>query len=253
MENSLLEIPVAKTDSDVQVKSDHSCGAFLEPLRNISPEKLHDATKRTSCFSHVAGKRILDLLVCVALLSAVLPLFLVIALIVHFDSPGPIFYREQRVGRGGSRFTILKFRSMYTKEHLQDVLGYDECERTQLNRRQHGKVKSDPRITRVGRFLRQTSLDELPQIINIFAGEMTLVGPRPVVIAELMAYGDQAVFYKMLVPGLTGLWQVSGRSTLTFQKRIELDARYCTEWSAWLDLKIAAKTVPAVLRRHGAF
>ncbi len=252
MENSLIETILSPAESD-QKRSDHLAGAFVQPLRDLSEEQLRQADQRTSSISYILIKRLFDLLLCLVCLPILVPVMLVIGCAVYFDSPGPVFYREQRIGKGGRRFTILKFRSMYTRQYLQDAMGYDECEQMQLKRRQHGKEKGDPRITKMGRILRQTSLDELPQLINILVGDMTLVGPRPVVIAELMSYGDQQVFYKKLIPGLTGLWQVSGRSTLTFQERIQLDTRYCTEWSHRLDLHILAKTLPVVLKRHGAY
>lgn len=210
------------------------------------------ARHRTVSTAYLIWKRLFDISLCSGALLALSPLLAAIALAVRLSSPGSIFYREVRVGLGGRSFTILKFRSMYTREYLAQV-GFDECEQTELRRRQHDKGLGDPRITPIGRFLRQSSLDELPQILNVLLGDMSLVGPRPVVAAELRAYGDQAYFYQLAHPGITGLWQVSGRSNLSFNERTQLDARYCAEWTLWQDVVILARTVPAVLKRNGAY
>jgi exopolysaccharide production protein ExoY len=211
------------------------------------------ALVKTSSFKYRVGKRCVDLLFCVLLLPVLLPVLLAVTLAVKLSSPGPIFYREQRVGKSGKTFTIFKFRSMYTKEYLRDVLGYSECDLTQLRRRLEGKQTHDCRITRVGRLLRRSSLDELPQLINVLRGDMSLVGPRPVVAAELHRYGFDAYFYKLAIPGLTGLWQVSGRNDVTYNERVKFDVRYCSEWKPSLDAKIMFQTIPAVFRAKGAY
>jgi lipopolysaccharide/colanic/teichoic acid biosynthesis glycosyltransferase len=174
-------------------------------------------------------------------------------LVVRFSSPGPIFYREKRIGQFGKHFTILKFRSMYTKDYLRNVLQYKECEKTQMKRRLDQKHRSDPRITPVGKYLRKLSLDELPQLINVLCGDMSLIGPRPVVEAELERYGSYAYFYKLMVPGITGLWQVSGRNDVSYVRRVLMDAEYCTNWSPWYDISILLRTIPTVLKAKGAY
>ena len=214
---------------------------------------IRSANVKTSSFAYRVVKRAFDICGCLLLMPVVLPVFLAVALLVRLSSPGPLFYREVRRGRNGREFTILKFRSMHTKEHLREVLFYNECEMAQMKRRQEEKHIGDPRVTPVGRYLRKFSLDELPQLINVLRGEMSLVGPRPVVSAELERYGVNAHFYKLLVPGITGLWQVSGRNDVSYDQRVQFDVQYCSEWSVWLDISIVLRTIPAVLKGKGAY
>ena len=181
------------------------------------------------------------------------PLLLLLALLIKLDSPGPIFYGHERIGQGGRRFKAWKFRSMvkdadrvldnYLQEHPELR---EEWERDR-------KLKHDPRVTRIGRVLRRTSLDELPQLWNVFKGEMSLVGPRPIVQEELVKYGELGVFYLKVKPGMTGLWQVSGRSDTSYKERVELDVYYVRNWSIWLDLYILARTIWVVLFGKGAY
>jgi lipopolysaccharide/colanic/teichoic acid biosynthesis glycosyltransferase len=199
------------------------------------------------------AKRAMDVLGAGALLLLILPLLLVIALIVRRDG-GPVFYRHTRIGLGGRSFGCLKFRSMVVDAdaRLARLLAEDPTAAEEWATRR--KLVADPRITAIGRFLRATSLDELPQLINVLRGEMSLVGPRPVVRDELernySAAGAAA--YCATRPGITGLWQVSGRSDTTYAERVTLDCRYVREWSIGLDLRILFRTVPAVLKRRGA-
>lgn len=232
--------------------ADHSNESF-EYDHVVPLDLIRSANAKTSSFTYRVVKRSADLCGCLLLAPVVLPVFLAVALLVRVSSPGPVFYREIRRGKNGREFTILKFRSMYTKEHLREILSYNECETTQMKRRQDQKHIEDPRVTRVGKYLRKLSLDELPQIINVLRGEMSLVGPRPVVWAELERYGVNAHFYKLLVPGITGLWQVSGRNDVSYEQRVQLDVQYCSEWSAWLDLAIVLRTIPAVVKGKGAY
>jgi len=161
--------------------------AFDEGIISIrTPHRFSDAVQRTSSISYRYAKRAIDIALCALLLPLLIPMFCIVALAVRLSSPGPIFYREKRVGRGGKSFTILKFRSMHTKEYLRDVLGYHECEKSVLKRRSHKERGPDRRITRVGLFLRKSSLDEFPQLINVLRGDMSLIGPRePLNNAEL--------------------------------------------------------------------
>jgi lipopolysaccharide/colanic/teichoic acid biosynthesis glycosyltransferase len=204
-------------------------------------------------FSYLVLKRLIDTGVSGASLLLLFPVILAVGLAVRLSSPGPVFYRERRVGRFGRHFTIYKFRSMYTKEYLRDVLKYEENEHAQMQRRTEKKHLRDPRVTAVGAILRKLSLDELPQLFNVLKGDMSLIGPRPVVDAELMNYGSYVVLYKLMYPGLSGLWQVSGRNDVSYKSRVRKDVAYCKRWSPLLDFVILARTVPAVLKGKGAY
>jgi Undecaprenyl-phosphate galactose phosphotransferase WbaP len=176
-----------------------------------------------------------------------------VSLAIYVEDRGPVFYRHLRIGPAGRRFYVLKFRTMRPDADrvLEEYLAANpEALRFWLEER---KLKNDPRITRVGEFLRKSSLDELPQVINIFLGDMSLVGPRPVTEEELAKYGQDAFYYLLVRPGLTGLWQVSGRNEVSYEKRVALDRYYVQNWSIWLDLYILARTVWVVLTRKGAY
>ncbi len=200
-----------------------------------------------------AAKRAMDILGAAALLLLALPAFLVIAALVKLDG-GKVFYAHQRVGRGGRLFGCLKFRSMVvdSDQRLAALLARDPAARTEWDATR--KLKNDPRVTAIGRFLRASSLDELPQIINVLRGEMSLVGPRPVQASELAAfYGAAAQHYMMVRPGITGPWQISGRSDTSYAQRVALDVAYVTKPSLRTDLKILFRTPVAVLARRGAY
>ncbi|TDH64094.1 sugar transferase [Dankookia rubra] len=198
-------------------------------------------------------KRGLDILGAGLLLLLTAPAFALIALQVRADG-GPVFYAHERVGRGGRRFGCLKFRSMVTdsQARLATLLDADPAARAEWEATR--KLRDDPRITRIGRLLRATSLDELPQLINVLRGEMSLVGPRPVVAAELAShYGTAAEHYLSVRPGITGLWQISGRSETSYDTRVALDTQYATNPSIWTDLRILLRTPVVVLSRRGAY
>lgn len=197
-------------------------------------------------------KRMLDVLGAGAMLLALSPLFLVLAYLTRRDG-GPAFYAHTRIGQGGRGFGCLKFRSMVidSQARLDALLEADPEARAEWEATR--KLKNDPRVTAVGRFLRKTSLDELPQLINVLRGEMSLVGPRPVVAAELSTYyGAAAAHYMSVRPGITGLWQVSGRSDTSYAQRVALDVAYATKPSLWQDIKILLRTPVVVLARRGA-
>lgn len=183
----------------------------------------------------------------------VLPFIGLIALLIKLDSPGPIFYSQIRIGQGGEHFKAWKFRTMVQNADyvLKDYLE-QHPELREAWQRDH-KLRYDPRVTRIGRFLRRTSLDELPQLWNILRGEMSLVGPRPIVDEEIPRYGDKFPLYTKVIPGLTGLWQVSGRNNITYEERVSLDAYYVRNWSVWLDIYILLRTVWVVLTGEGAY
>ena len=197
-------------------------------------------------------KRGFDLLGASALLLLLSPLFLVLTALIRGTGATAI-YAHPRVGRNGKAFNCLKFRSMRPDADaiLKELLDNDPAARAEWDR--DFKLRNDPRITPVGRFLRRTSLDELPQLINVVKGEMSLVGPRPIVAAELERYGDYASLYLQVLPGVTGLWQISGRNDVSYAERVSLDAWYVQNWSLWYDIAILFKTVDVVLNKRGVY
>ena len=198
-------------------------------------------------------KRLFDVVFALLLCLIVLPLGLLIAGAIAFESGGPVLFAHTRIGRRTRRFRLWKFRSMVSDadEVLQTYL--DQHPGHALEWRLAHKLRNDPRVTRVGRFLRRTSLDELPQLWNVLRGEMSLVGPRPIVEEEIAKYGPAVALYSQVLPGLTGLWQVSGRNDTTYRERVELDCRYIRAWTAMVDLRVLVKTVRVVLGGHGAY
>jgi len=194
-------------------------------------------------------KGVIERIGAVGLLAVVAPLFLVIALAIKLDGGGPVLYRQERVGKGGKTFMMLKFRSMVMDaEHL---LG--ELEAGNEGAGPLFKLRHDPRVTRVGALIRRYSLDELPQLLNVVRGHMSLVGPRPPLPREVLLYATDGMRRLLVKPGLTGLWQVSGRSDLSWEEAIRLDLRYVENWSFALDAMILWKTIAAVLRPNGAY
>jgi exopolysaccharide biosynthesis polyprenyl glycosylphosphotransferase len=195
-------------------------------------------------------KAVLDYGLVLIALPILLPIFLVIYALVKFDSPGPVFYRRRVMGVGAQQFDAFKFRTMVVNG---DSLLAADPEKQALLARDH-KLKDDPRITKIGRLLRRTSLDELPQLINVLLGQMSLVGPRMISPAEGEKYGRMKANLLTVKPGLTGLWQVSGRSNLSYSDRVRLDMYYVRNYSIWLDIQILFfQTLPAVLKGRGAF
>ncbi len=229
------------------------------PLADISTERLATRNLGPSLATWIAprprdgwrarAKRAFDLAATLSALLVLAPLFGAVALAVKLTSPGPVFFRQERVGRGGEPFDMLKFRSMVVdaEELLAELQGENEGAGPLF------KMKSDPRVTRVGRFIRKTSLDELPQLVNVLRNEMSLVGPRPALRAE-MAEWDPDLYARLQVkPGITGMWQVSGRSGTSFDEYTRLDLYYVHNWSLLVDLSILARTIPAVVKSDGAF
>ena len=209
--------------------------------------------RRAAAVLRPAAKRALDIAGAGALLLLLALPMLVIAALVRADG-GPALFSHARVGRGGRQFGCLKFRSMVvdSEARLAALLAADEAAREEWVATR--KLRHDPRVTRIGRFLRATSLDELPQLINVLKGEMSLVGPRPVQAAELATYyGAAAEHYQLVRPGITGPWQISGRSDTGYDRRVALDVAYATQPSLLEDLRILALTPAAVLARRGAY
>lgn len=196
-------------------------------------------------------KRVMDVAGASVLILVFLPLMVIVALIVRSDG-GPAIFRHMRVGRDGRPFPCLKFRSMAVDadRRLADLLATDPAAKAQWER--DFKLNPDPRVTRIGRFLRKSSLDELPQLLNILRGEMSLVGPRPIIEAEVPRYGRYIAHYLECRPGLTGLWQISGRSDVSYRQRVALDTVYARHQSVWLDCVILLRTVVVVLVQRGA-
>lgn len=196
-----------------------------------------------------ALRRLLDLIVTLTALLLFLPVLALIALLIKLGSPGPVLFIQKRVGKDGREFPVFKFRSMYldAEHRLETLLAENERSGPVF------KMRHDPRITRIGRFLRRGSLDELPQLLNVLRGEMSLVGPRPAIPREVALYTPTQRGRLAVTPGLTGLWQVSGRANLSFEESIALDLEYIERQSLGLNLILLARTVPAVLTGHGAY
>lgn len=197
-------------------------------------------------------KRVIDYALTLPVLLTALPAMGIIALWIKLDSRGPVFFKHRRRADNGRTLYIYKFRTMQdgASDALDNLLKADPALSGEWE--QYGKLEHDPRITKAGAWLRKTSLDELPQLFNVLGGKLTLVGPRPLVKEELAIYGKNAALFDRVLPGLTGLWQVSGRNELTYEQRAQLDLHYVNNWSIWLDLYILSKTVFAVFFRQGA-
>jgi exopolysaccharide production protein ExoY len=236
---------VVYSESFVAVDEDSVAAESIRPVYSLSPAELPLDSWR---YRYV--KRAFDV-VCALLMMAVFLLpGLLIAALIRLTSAYPVFYREERIGRNGVPFRIWKFRTMRPHNAMRaSATAHSEGIVLQWRMQKH---RNDPRITPLGRFLRRWSLDELPQLFNVVRGEMSLIGPRPVVAAETIAYKHLLHYYLAATPGLSGLWQVSGRSDLDYGERAKLDASYVQEWSLRTDLIIVFRTIPAVLGRVGA-
>ena len=204
-------------------------------------------------FNYFFAKRLLDLAVAVPLLILLSPVLLVIYGAIVLTDRGEGIFRQKRVGLGGREFYCFKFRTMWTdaEKRLNSVL--DKDPEAAKEWAENHKLKKDPRVTKLGKLLRKTSLDELPQLWNIIKGEMSLVGPRPIVKDEIKKYGRYYGAYASVPPGVTGLWQVSGRNNTAYQDRVLMDAEYATSQNIWADVKILLQTLPAVITLRGAY
>ena len=241
---------------------------FPDDWENDKPGRPSNSALYPDLTNHNGGrksllvvKRAIDLLGSAAITTLCLPLFAAIAIAVRVSSKGPILFRQERIGQFGQTFTFLKFRSMVAdndhsvhQEYVTKLIAQDaEAELQPSGKNAIYKLTNDKRVTTIGKFLRRTSLDELPQLINVLKGDMSLVGPRPPIPYELAAY---QTWHRRRVlevkPGITGLWQVTGRSRVKFDEMVRLDLRYATSWSPWLDVKILIRTPLAVIRGSGA-
>jgi lipopolysaccharide/colanic/teichoic acid biosynthesis glycosyltransferase len=228
-----------------------SASVYSSIHQRTGPDDLSRADRaghRRGRRSYRWSKRLLDLIGSAVLLIALFPLLVAIAMGVRLSSRGPALFMQRRLGRGGARFWCYKLRTMVTDAELQ------LAERQDLRGRflENYKLDNDPRVTRFGSFLRRTSLDELPQLWNVLRGEMSLIGPRPIVEPELSKYGDNADRLLTVKPGLGGVWQVSGRSDTTYPERVLMDMHYIENQSLRFDLSLIIQTVQAVFRRRGA-
>jgi len=196
------------------------------------------------------AKRLIDIVAAIILLILLTPLFLVIMALIYQSSPGPVFFKQTRVGRWGKLFTMWKFRSMYldADARLKEIMAQNEMAGGVIF-----KMKNDPRIIPVGRFIRKASIDELPQLWNVLKGDMSLVGPRPALPSEVNQYSLQDRQRLEVIPGITCIWQVSGRSDIPFPQQVQLDVQYIQSQSVWLDIKLLLLTIPAVLLSRGAY
>jgi exopolysaccharide production protein ExoY len=246
---------MGKLEAQIQSEYDYA-GLAFEGSAFVSEVKhsklpLLSTGMRMRSWRYLHVKRWIDIIGSLLMIALSLIPGLLIAVAIALTSEGPIFYREMRVGRGGRFFLIWKFRSMCQKAEWQEVVKAEPSSGNFLLWRVH-KNLLDPRITPVGGFLRRWSLDELPQVLNVLRGDMSLIGPRPVIEAEVPMYGHLQHFYLAATPGLSGLWQVSGRSNISFAARANLDASYVRNWSLRADFGILFRTIPAVLGRVGA-
>jgi lipopolysaccharide/colanic/teichoic acid biosynthesis glycosyltransferase len=220
--------------------------AAVERSCSPSPSPAPEIRESRAC-------RYLDLGLATAAMMFFLPLMLIIGFLIWVESRGPVFYSQMRIGRGGRMFPCFKFRTMVVDSDsvLRELL--ETCAISKSEWERDFKLRDDPRITRVGRVLRKFSLDELPQLFNVLRGEMSVVGPRPIVKAEVARYGKFIGDYASVKPGLTGLWQISGRNDVSYAERVELDVQYARSKSLANDVQIIARTVPAVLFARGAY
>ncbi len=195
-------------------------------------------------------KRLIDIMAAIILLILLMPLFLLIMTLIYINSPGPVFFKQTRVGRWGKLFTMWKFRSMYldADARLKEIMAKNEMTGGVIF-----KMKNDPRIIPIGRFIRKASIDELPQLWNVLKGDMSLVGPRPALPSEVNQYSLQDRQRLEVIPGITCIWQVSGRSNIPFPQQVQLDVQYIQSQSLLLDIELLLKTIPAVLLSRGAY
>lgn len=200
-----------------------------------------------------AAKRLFDLTLILLSVPFWIPFTLLMAALIKLDSPGPAFYTQKRIGSNGKEIKIWKFRSMVYNAEQELSLHLERHPALREEWEQNFKLKNDPRVTRFGSFLRRTSLDEFPQIWNVLKGEMSIIGPRPIVQDEIPLYGKEFEIYKKVLPGLTGMWQVSGRNDVPYHERVNLDVYYVQNWSIWLDIHILIHTVLTVLEGRGAY
>lgn len=261
---AIPSLPAAQLSRMLDQLGDHVRHVFIAPALPGSPDVIAETHEfantlvlevRQNLLLPEARflKRAIDLVLVGSGLLLGWWVFALLALVVKCSSPGPVFYGQRRLGRDGRIFTAWKFRSMVREADAQLAIYLQAHPELREEWERDHKLKDDPRVTWIGSILRRTSLDELPQLWNILRGEMSLVGPRPIVQDEVPKYGDRYALYQKVRPGLSGLWQVSGRNDTTYTERVALDCYYVRNWSVWLDLVILARTVRVVLLGRGAY
>ncbi len=219
----------------------------VQNISNLTLTKRRTRVSKNQCYVYI--KRIIDCIISSIALILLLPIFLIIAIAIKLDSKGPIFFAHTRIGKNGKPIKIYKFRTMVVNaEELIKKFTPEQMKEYKENY----KLNNDPRITKVGNILRKTSLDELPQLINIIKGDLALIGPRPVVNAELEKYGENASKFLSVTPGLTGNWAANGRSISAYEERMQLELYYVDNISLKMDIEIFFKTIIAVIKREGA-
>lgn len=247
-ENSPSILDLDRDDVVIDLRDGDGSRAVLRAANSPSFQLAHGPVRR-------AGWRVADLIAAVAGCIIAFPVMLLVAGLVRISSPGPAVFRQERVGRGGYTFDCLKFRTMHvdSEERLSSLLESDPMARAEWLR--DHKLRNDPRITPIGRLLRRTNLDELPQLLNVLRGTMSVVGPRPVVPTETVRYGEHIVRVLSVKPGITGLWQVSGRNDLEYHERVALDLAYVDTKSLFQDTSIAVRTIATMVsgRGNGAY
>ncbi len=230
-------------------------GSAVEAERRATGEELPQGSdpKGGPPIQHSPLKRGMDIVLAASVLLFTAPLLAFVALLIKLGDGGPIFYGHLRCGRNGQLFSCLKLRTMRVDaaERLEEMLENDPFAAEQW--RTYRKLRNDPRITPIGHILRKTSIDELPQLINILRGDMSVIGPRPVTLEETERYGDDVGFYKAMRPGVLGLWQVKGRNLLSYDQRVAYDIQYVRDWTVWMDIKILFMAIPVVFLGKGAF
>jgi len=250
---NLLNTSVSAFRYNVIIPNFYNISSIWMSVRDFNGVLGIDSSNKFKQSWNRAIKRIMDLSVVTIGGILLLPFLMIVALLIKITSAGPVLYKQKRLGKNGVYFYAYKFRSMAAdaEEKLQKVL--DEEPEKKLEWEKTHKLQDDPRITKLGRFLRRTSIDEIPQFLNILKGDMSLVGPRPIVDAEIEKYGEDYQRVFSIKPGLTGMWQVSGRSDSNYLDRVAYDIYYLQSWSVWLDLWVIFKTFGAVLIRKGAY
>ncbi|MFT4114936.1 sugar transferase [Silvibacterium sp.] len=240
-------------NSEVGYPEDSQRTSVAYPEFAVAQPTAVPANLPIATFAYRVVKPAFDLALIFFALPILLPLGLLIALVICATSRGSALYRHRRLGQFQNPIYVWKFRTMYKDSDrlLEHYLSTDAEARREWS--ETHKLKSDPRITPIGRFLRSTSLDEIPQLLNVLAGEMSIVGPRPIVDKEKSKYGIYLQMFSYAVPGITGLWQTSGRCDLSYNQRVQLDMRYVTRWSLWMELKIVLKTIFVMIHREGAY
>ena len=234
-------------EGETKVNIDVAKGNVAEDISKVNVKKYKDVLKKNTIYVKV--KRIMDVVLATMGLIILAPVFAIIALAIKIESKGPVFFKHTRIGKNGEIIKLYKFRSMV--QNAEDLIQKFTPEQMKEFKENY-KLTDDPRITKIGNFLRKTSLDELPQLLNIIKGELSIIGPRPVIQEELEKYGDNAQKFLSVTPGLTGYWAANGRSDTTYEQRMEMELYYVDNLSMKLDIKIFFKTILSVLKREGA-